>query len=249
MRIGFSCYSTPRPSAIRLGGDTSRRSTPYSSGQRRILHSSCCDPSSPLARGVDAKRTGCRCFGLWWFAAIVALFIAIPSYATDSTDRKTVTSRKYVDDQIATKQPILNASGTDLRNNVVMYTNQAGEVTSKPISTTLSGTGIDNNLPTVGAVNTGLAAKQNEIGAGTASGNVVTYTGSPGTVGEKPVYNSNATYNSNALIEANHANSAIRKGLNDHLSCVDGNRGPNNECWLWTIEDQAINTVYTPHNN
>ena len=73
------------------------------------------------------------------------------------TDSKTVTSKKYVDDQIATKQPILNANGTDLRNNVVMYTDQAGTVTSKPISATLSGTGIDDNLPTVGAVNTGLA--------------------------------------------------------------------------------------------
>jgi len=178
---------------------------------------------------------------------ITALF-AIPSYATDAEDRKTVTSKKYVNDQIATKQPILNANGTDLRNNVVMYTNQAGEVTSKPISTTLSGTGIDNNLPTVGAVNTGLATKQNEIGAGTASGNVVTYTGSPGTVGEKPVYNSNATYNQNALIEANHANSAIRTGLNNHLTCA-GTQGENGPCWLWQINDQAVNTVYTPHNN
>jgi len=233
MRIGFSCCATPR------------RVLPATPLERGTLARGVAECKFPSGGGVPEGRGG-----LWWFAAIVALFIAIPSYATDSsTDRKTVTSRKYVDDQIATKQPILNAAEADLRNNVVMYTNQAGEVTSKPISTTLSGTGIDNNLPTVGAVNTGLNTKQNEIGAGTASGNVVTYTGSPGTVGEKPVYDSNATYNSNALIEANHANSAIRKGLNDHLSCVDGNRGPNNECWLWTIEDQAINTVYTPHNN
>ena len=50
------------------------------------------------------------------------------------TDSKTVTSKKYVDDQIATKHAILNANGTDLRDNVVMYTDTAGEVTSKPIS-------------------------------------------------------------------------------------------------------------------
>lgn len=36
------------------GGDTSRRFTPYSSGQRRILLSSHRGPSSPLARGVNA---------------------------------------------------------------------------------------------------------------------------------------------------------------------------------------------------
>ena len=166
------------------------------------------------------------------------------------TDRKTVTSKKYVDDQIATKQAILNANGTDLRDNVVMYTNQAGTVTSKPISSTLTGNNIDSNLPTVGAVNTGLATKQNEIGAGTASGNVVTYTGNAGTVGEKAVYNSSATYNQNALIEANHANTAIRTGLNEHLTCAPNGVDPvSNNCWLWQINDQAANTVYTPHNN
>ena len=182
------------------------------------------------------------------FAFAVCAFVIGTAYATDAEDRKTVTSKKYVDDQIATKQAILNANGTDLRDNVVMYTNQAGEVTSKPISSTLTGNNIDSNLPTVGAVNTGLATKQNEIGAGTAAGNVVTYTGNAGTVGEKAVYNSSATYNQNALIEANHANSAIRTGLNEHLTCAGTDTATGN-CWLWQINDQAANTVYTPHGN
>ena len=184
------------------------------------------------------------------FAFAVCAFVIGTAYATDAEDRKTVTSKKYVDDQIATKQAILNANGTDLRDNVVMYTNQAGEVTSKPISSTLTGNNIDSNLPTVGAVNTGLATKQNEIGAGTAAGNVVTYTGNAGTVGEKAVYNSSATYNQNALIEANHANSAIRTGLNEHLTCAPNGTDPaTGNCWLWQINDQAANTVYTPHGN
>ena len=165
------------------------------------------------------------------------------------TDSKTVTSKKYVDDQIATKQPILNAAGTDLRNNVVMYTDQAGEVTAKPISTTLSGTGIDNDLPTVGAVNTGLADKQNKI-SGT-SGNVVTYTSSAGTLGEHAVYKTTTTYdttNAGALVEANHANSAIAKGLNEHLTCAPNGTDPvSGKCWLWQINDQAAGTVYTEH--
>ena len=182
------------------------------------------------------------------FAFVMCVFVIGTAYATDAEDRKTVTSKKYVDDQIATKQAILNANGTDLRDNVVMYTNQAGEVTSKPISSTLTGNNIDSNLPTVGAVNTGLATKQNEIGAGTAAGNVVTYTGNAGTVGEKAVYNSSATYNQNALIEANHANSAIRTGLNEHLTCAGTDTATGN-CWLWQINDQAANTVYTPHGN
>ena len=173
------------------------------------------------------------------------------------TDSKTVTSKKYVDDQIATKQPILNENGTDLRDNVVMYTDTAGEVTSKPISghlvaDTANGetqAGIDNNIPTVGAVNTGLATKQDEI-SGT-SGNVVTYTSNAGTLGEHAVYKTTTTYdttNAGALVEANHANSAIAKGLNEHLTCAPNGVDPvSNNCWLWQINDQVAGTVYTEH--
>ena len=183
------------------------------------------------------------------FAFAVCAFVIGTAYADDVADRKTVTSRKYVDDQIATKQPILNADGTDLRNNVVMYTNQAGEVTAKPISATLSGTGIDDDLPTVGAVNIGLATKQDEL-SGT-SGNVVTYTSNAGTLGEHAVYKTTTTYdttNAGALVEANHANSAIAKGLNEHLTCAPNGIDPvSNNCWLWQINDQAAGTVYTDH--
>ena len=138
MRIGFSRYTTPRPSAIRLGGDTSWRSTPYSSGQRRILHSSCCGPSSPLARGVDAKRTGCRCFGLWWLATIVAIVIAMPSFADPTPlDRKTVSSKAYVDTSVETRQekiPAANPNNTNIGVSVVMYTEDGdGEIGERGI--------------------------------------------------------------------------------------------------------------------
>jgi len=225
MRIGFSCYvakNTP-----------SSRGSAGSSGFNR-------GGGIPAFAGMTGKIYGMT-------AVIVAIVIAMPAFADDVADRKTVTSKKYVDDQIATKQPILNAGGADLRNNVVMYTNQAGTVTSKPISATLSGNGIDNNLPTVGAVNTGLADKQNKI-SGT-SGNVVTYTSNAGTLGEHAVYKTTTTYdttNAGALVEANHANSAIAKGLNEHLTCA-GTDSVSGNCWLWQINDQAAGTVYTEH--
>ena len=190
------------------------------------------------------------------FAFAVYAFVIGTAYATDAEDRKTVTSKKYVDDQIATKQAILNANGTDLRDNVVMYTNQAGEVTSKPISghlvaDTANGetqAGIDNNLPTVGAVNIGLADKQNIIPAKNTT-KVVTYTATAGSVGEHDIYQgATATYNPNGLIESNHANSAIAKGLNEHLTCAPNGVDPvSNNCWLWQINDQAAGTVYTDH--
>ena len=234
MRIGFGCYvakNTP-----------SYRRRPVSGGFNR-------GGGIPAFAGMTKKIYGMtgKIYGMT--AVIVALFIAMPAYADDVADRKTVTSRKYVDDQIATKQPILNASEADLRNNVVMYTNQAGTVAAKPISATLSGNGIDDNLPTVGAVNTGLATKQDEL-SGT-SGNVVTYTSSAGTLGEHAVYKTTTTYdttNAGALVEANHANSAIAKGLNEHLTCAPNGIDPvSNNCWLWQINDQAAGTVYTDH--
>ena len=169
MRIGFSCYSTPRPSAIRLGGDTSRRSTPYSSGQRRILHSSCCGPSSPLARGVDAKRTGCRKFpsgggvpegrGGLWFAIIVALFIATQSFATPTaTDRKTVSSKAYVDTNVELKQPKIpaaNPNNTTVGVSVVTYTGNEGVIGERQIydGTNAYTNGDANKLVTASALN------------------------------------------------------------------------------------------------
>ena len=174
-------------------------------------------------------------------------------------DRKTVTSKYYVDQAIAGKQPILNPTGdSDLAGQVVMYTGNAGEVSEKPISDHLvadtangeTQAGINSNLPTVGAVNTGLSGKQpilNPNNDSTLSGKVVTYTGNRGQVSEKAVYNDTASYAATALIEAAHANDAIQTGLNEHLSCTN-DRGPNNECWLWEIKDQAAGTVYTKHS-
>ncbi|MBO4582563.1 MAG: hypothetical protein J5714_00700, partial [Alphaproteobacteria bacterium] len=64
----------------------------------------------------------------WVF--VVGILLAGMAYATDAEDRKTVTSKKYVDDAIATKQNILEGSA----DNVVMYTSTPGTVSSKAIS-------------------------------------------------------------------------------------------------------------------
>ena len=177
---------------------------------------------------------------------IVGLFVT-NAYATG--ENQIMTSKAYVDTNLATKQPILNPNGTDLRNNVVMYTDTAGEVSAKPISNTLTGNNINDQIPTVGGVNTALSDKQGKIAAGNA-GDVVTYSGTAGSVGSHAVYNSNASYNANGLLQANHANKAIQNGLNNHLTCVEGNKDPNNSrCWLYDINTQSNNTIYTEHTN
>ena len=182
----------------------------------------------------------------WVF--VVGILLAGMAYATDAEDRKTVTSKKYVDDAIATKQNILEGSA----DNVVMYTSTPGTVSSKPISGTLTGENIDSSIPTVGAVNTGLNTKQDNIPAGTTADNIVTYSSSAGDVDEHTLYRNNVAYSgqSDGLLQANDANTAIVNGLNGHLSCGGYvNNDSSQPCWLWQINDQASGTIYTPHNN
>ncbi|MBQ6027665.1 MAG: hypothetical protein IJL21_03900 [Alphaproteobacteria bacterium] len=115
-------FNTANKSLFAIG-DTSRRSTPDSSGQRRILLSSCRGPISPLARGVPA-RAGCRKFGVR-FAALVALFVATPSFAEPTElDKKTVASKAYVD----TKQDKIPAGTYGANASVVTYDSTSGDV-------------------------------------------------------------------------------------------------------------------------
>ena len=176
------------------------------------------------------------------------------AYATDVPANKIVTTKAYVDTEVATRQPLLNPQGTDLTNNVVMYTDTAGGVEPKPISDHLvAGSGetqatLDGALPTVGAVNTGLAAKQNILGQNKTAGNVATYTGTAGVLGEHAVYNGSAAYNANGLVEAQHVNTAIQTGLNNHITC-GGSDSVSGNCWLYTINTQSAGTIYTPHTS
>lgn len=197
-----------------------------------------------------------RIRNIWAFCLVV--FTVCAAYAEGGTSNALPrpTTKNYVDTMAATKQEKISAQ---TGNYVVMYpdstsgdTNHdgAGEIDARHVSDVLTGTASDNvavadvDIPTVGAVNAGLGGKQANIPAGTA-GNIVTYSGTAGTVQSHDLYRANQAYNANGLIEADHANTAIQTGLNNHLSCTN-NTGPNNECWLYKINTQAAGTVYTP---
>ena len=85
----------------------------------------------PSREGQSRAVAFCR--GGWrvapagvWFATIVALFIAMPAYADPTpADRKTVSSKAYVDTSVETRQQKIPAAGTNSANagtTVVMYT-------------------------------------------------------------------------------------------------------------------------------
>ena len=74
-----------------------------------------------------------------WFATLVAIVIAMPAFATEPTllDKKTVSSKAYVDTSVETRQNKIPAAGINSANAgtaVVMYTEDGdGEIGERGI--------------------------------------------------------------------------------------------------------------------
>ena len=154
-------------------------------------------------------------------------------------DKSTVTSLKYVTDELNTRQDKFGAND----GKAMTFTNAAGGNLPRDVKASLGTSTSDNGLPTVSAVNTGIATKQDEIGAANTN-TVVTYTGTPGTLGQKGIYQDTGTYaaQSDNLIQASTFNAALRNGLNNEFVCAD--RDPvSNQCWLWTINSAIENYI------
>ncbi len=148
-------------------------------------------------------------------------------------DKSTVTSLKYVTDELNTRQDKFGAND----GKAMTFTNVAGGNLPRDVKASLGTSTSDNGLPTVSAVNTGIATKQDEIGAANTN-TVVTYTATAGTLGQKGIYQDTGTYaaQSGNLIQASTFNAALRNGLENEFVCAD--RDPvSNQCWLWTIDN------------
>ena len=177
---------------------------------------------------------------------MIGAVLATGAAMADPTPTQIVTSKAYVDDQVATKQPNLAGSGANVA--VTFPSEPGGTPNSRDIGTTVT-TG--DALVTTGGVNTALNAKQKKIGSGGAggsgaNGDVVTYTGTAGTVSSKGVYNSGAAYSGQTgkLVEAQHVNAAVTNGFNNHMTCYQNQPGTN-KCWLYTMNDMSGGT-YVP---
>ena len=154
-------------------------------------------------------------------------------------DKSTVTSLKYVTDELNTRQDKFGAND----GKAMTFTNTAGGNLPRDVKASLGTSTSDSGLPTVSAVNTGIATKQDEIGAANTN-TVVTYTNEPGTLGQKGIYQDSGTYatQSDNLIQASTFNAALRNGLENEFVCAD--RDPvSNQCWLWTIDNTYNGTT------
>ena len=149
-------------------------------------------------------------------------------------DKSTVTSLKYVTDELNTRQDKFGAND----GKAMTFTNVAGGNAPRDVKSSLGTSTSDNGLPTVSAVNAGLDDKQNTIPA-VNTNTVVTYTGVAGTVGQKGIYQDTGTYAAQAdnLIDAGTFNAALKTGLDSEFICADTDPVSGN-CWLWTIHNE-----------
>ena len=170
------------------------------------------------------------------FGLLVAI---LPAVAEEVADRKTATSLKYVTHELDTRQ---NKFGVDT-NKAMEYTNSAGTVQKRAVTSELGTSTTDTSLPMVGGVNTKLDTKQDDIDP-VNDHTAVTYTGQPGGIGQKGIYQATGTYaeQSDNLIDAKTFNAALKNGLDSEFKCREDNRDPDTDlCWLYTIHN---NTEY-----
>ena len=164
------------------------------------------------------------------FGLIVAI---LPAVAEEAADRKTATSLKYVTHELDTLQ---NKFGVDT-NKAMEYTNAAGTVQKRAVTSDLDNGGTES-LPMVGGVNTKLNQKQDDIAA-VNDHTAVTYTGQPGGIGQKGIYQATGTYaeQSDNLIDAKTFNAALKNGLDSEFRCSDNRDPVSGLCWLYTIHN------------
>ena len=174
------------------------------------------------------------------FVAITAVMLGF-SAAVGGT---TLTSKDYVDTAVLGKQPKI--SGTN--GNLVTYGASAGAYGQKAVATSVGTDAAATTIPTTGAVVKGLNGKQAAIIGGT-SGNLVTYSGTEGTVGSAAVYKTNAAYSgqTSALVQAQHVNAATANAFNAVMRCTDWpDDVPHTDenCWLWQVNH--LSGTYVP---
>ncbi len=165
------------------------------------------------------------------FGLIAAI---LPAVAEEAADRKTATSLKYVEHELSMRQNKFTAE----QNKAMEYTNSAGTVQKRAVTSDLDNGGTDS-LPMVGGVNVKLNMKQDDIAA-VNDHTAVTYTGQPGGIGRKGIYQTSESYanQSDNLIDAKTFNAALKNGLDSEFVCREDNLDPvSGLCWLYTIHN------------
>ena len=187
-------------------------------------------------------------FGL---VAITAMVLSLPALAAPTeADKKTVTSKAYVDTDLLEKQDAIAGRASGSSYAMTYPSTTGGQPTARQISTSLAN---DTNLATRAAINGAINVKQDKITGGTAN-TVVLYNSSGGVTNtSKPIYNASGAYNSTTsqnLTQVNHVNSAVIKGFNEHLVCRTwtGSSLASDNSNCLTYEVMTLSGTYVPEN-
>ncbi len=167
------------------------------------------------------------------------LAAVLPAVAEEAADRKTATSLKYVEHELDTRQNKFTAE----QNKAMEYTNTAGDVQKRAVTSNLGTSTSDTSLPMVGGVNAKLNQKQDDIDP-VNDHTAVTYTGQPGGIGRKGIYQTTGAYaeQSDNLIDAKTFNAALKNGLDSEFVCSENRDPVSGLCWLYTIHNIMENS-------
>ena len=168
----------------------------------------------------------------------------LPALAEEAADRKTATSLKYVTHELDTRQDKFTAE----TNKAMEYTNSAGAVEKRTVKSDLGSDTTDTSLPMVGGVNTKLNQKQDDIDP-VNDHTAVTYTGQPGGIGRKGIYQTTESYEeqSDNLIDAKTFNAALKNGLDSEFICSEF-KPDTNLCWVYSIHNTTTTALPTGYS-
>ena len=101
-------------------------------------------------------------------------------------------------------------------------------------------------------VDTAVAQKQDAIPANDGVAQVLTNTGTPGSVGTKNIYDASGEYatQTGALVTAGDFNTAVQNAVDNEFECIQYNPNDPTDCWLVqmraVVEQSMLSSGYTP---
>ena len=177
------------------------------------------------------------------FRICLMMLCSFGAYATGENER--VTSMGYVNEELAGRQDKFQKLGAD---TAITYSGTTdGAVGSRTITNDL---GAESNtsstaIPTVGAVDTKLDNKQNELDF--AANTVLMNTGVAGEPMAKGIYQTSGDYNTqvDSLVDAATFNAALQNAINSELTCAQRKdpNDPNSKCLLFNIFAPTQNLI------
>ena len=183
------------------------------------------------------------------FIICLMMLCSFGAYATGENER--VTSMGYVTEELDTRQDKFDKLGADTAMTYSGTTD--GVVTPRAITGDLGNESNTTNtaIPTVGAVDTKLENKQDELDF--AANTVLMNTGVAGEPMAKGIYQTSGDYNTqvDSLVDAATFNAALQNAINSELSCAQRKdpNDPTSKCLLFNIfaptQNLMIPNTYT----